>query len=96
MQQATTSPAMAVEPERERSIHLSRGLKIEDLAASRAPGDAGGLLGSKLFSMGALSHAVSGSVGGNVAMLGAMPAPPTACRIFLSVPVSALLPAGDF
>ena len=82
MQQDMTSPAMAVELERERSIHLSRGLKIEDLAASRAPGDAGGLLGSKLFSMGALSHAVSGSVGGNVAMLGAMPAPPIACRIF--------------
>ena len=41
--------------------HLSRGFKIEDMADTDIP---------KLFSYAALSHAISGSIGGNVAMSG--------------------------
>ncbi len=41
--------------------HLSRGFKIEDIADTDIP---------KLFSYAALSHAISGSIGGNVAMSG--------------------------
>eukprot|EP00281_Chroomonas_sp_CCMP1168_P017884 CAMPEP_0206213222 /NCGR_PEP_ID=MMETSP0047_2-20121206/1006_1 /ASSEMBLY_ACC=CAM_ASM_000192 /TAXON_ID=195065 /ORGANISM="Chroomonas mesostigmatica_cf, Strain CCMP1168" /LENGTH=73 /DNA_ID=CAMNT_0053635355 /DNA_START=261 /DNA_END=479 /DNA_ORIENTATION=- len=49
--------------------HLSRTPKIEDVA-----GDApSGSVASQLFSMHALSHAISGSVGGNVAMLAFYP-----------------------
>jgi hypothetical protein len=48
----------------ERTVPMSRGFKIENFA------DEGGALQSKLFSADALVHAVSGSVGGNVAMLG--------------------------
>ena len=54
--------------ERSPSVPLSRGLKIEDLA-SKVPGEGSPEL-SKLFSANAFVHAVSGSVGGNVAMLG--------------------------
>ena len=42
-------------------FHLSRGFKIEDIADSDIP---------TIFSYAALSHAISGSVGGNVAMSG--------------------------
>ena len=60
--------------ERTPSVPMSRGLKIEDLAA--APGGAGDQAeASQLFSVDALVHAVSGSVGGNVAMLGALRCP---------------------
>jgi hypothetical protein len=41
--------------------HLSRGFKIEDVADTEIP---------QLFSMAALSHAISGSIGGNIAMSG--------------------------
>ena len=41
---------------------VSRGFKIEELAESKD--------GATIFSADALSHAISGSVGGNVAMLG--------------------------
>ena len=46
------------------AMQLSRGLKIENLAG------ADGAHASQLFSADALAHAVSGSVGGNIAMLG--------------------------
>ena len=51
--------------------HLSRTPKIEDVSAEDASSsrDTGSIL-SQLLSITALSHAVSGSVGGNVAMLG--------------------------
>ena len=45
-------------------LPVSRGLKIEDLA------DSAGQETSQLFSADALSHAISGSIGGNIAMLG--------------------------
>eukprot|EP00961_Rhodomonas_salina_P115931 1560171-Rhodomonas_salina.1 len=45
--------------------HLSRGFKIEELADRAESGT--------LFSADALSHAISGSVGGNVAMLAFYP-----------------------
>ena len=45
----------------DRAPHLSRGFKIEDIADTEIP---------KLFSYAALSHAISGSIGGNVAMSG--------------------------
>jgi len=48
----------------EPAMQLSRGLKIENLAG------ADGAHASQLFSADALAHAVSGSVGGNIAMLG--------------------------
>jgi hypothetical protein len=44
--------------------HLSRGFKIEDMADTDIP---------TLFSYAALSHAISGSIGGNVAMSGIIP-----------------------
>jgi hypothetical protein len=55
----------AAYPKPERTVPMSRGFKIENFA------DEGGAHQSKLFSADALVHAVSGSVGGNVAMLGA-------------------------
>ena len=55
--------------DRSPSVPLSRGLKIEDLASNVATDDQSDA--SRLFSREALSHAVSGSVGGNIAMLGA-------------------------
>ncbi len=80
-----TATATAVAPapeeavERIASVPMSRGLKIEDLAA--APGGAGDQAeASQLFSVDALVHAVSGSVGGNVAMLGALRCPPGCAR----------------
>lgn len=54
--------------DRSPSVPLSRGLKIEDLANVSADSQSDA---SKLFSREALSHAVSGSIGGNIAMLGA-------------------------
>lgn len=54
------------------SMHLSRGLKIEDVASSVSPA-AGQSEVSKLFSADAFMHAVSGSVGGNIAMLAFYP-----------------------
>jgi hypothetical protein len=66
---ATPTAMPEADLERKPSIPLSRGLKIEDLASGEQA------MTSKpmnLFSMGALSHAVSGSVGGNVAMLGVL------------------------
>jgi hypothetical protein len=50
------------------SVPLSRGLKIEDLASEIAADGQSDV--SQLFSREALSHAVSGSIGGNIAMLG--------------------------
>ena len=44
--------------------HLSRGFKIEDVADTEIP---------RIFSYAALSHAISGSIGGNVAMSGRPP-----------------------
>ena len=69
---ATMTAVAGAEDAAERipSVPMSRGLKIEDLAA--APGGAGEAEASQLFSVDALVHAVSGSVGGNVAMLGAL------------------------
>ncbi len=61
---ANVSAAASPKPERTTSVPMSRGFKIENLA------DEGGAHQSKLFSADALVHAVSGSVGGNVAMLG--------------------------
>jgi hypothetical protein len=55
--------------DRSPSVPLSRGLKIEDLASNVSTDDQSDA--SRLFSREALSHAVSGSVGGNIAMLGA-------------------------
>jgi hypothetical protein len=46
---------------RDSAPHLSRGFKIEDIADTDIP---------KLFSFAALSHAISGSIGGNIAMSG--------------------------
>mmetsp|Transcript_39643 Transcript_39643/g.124593 ORF Transcript_39643/g.124593 Transcript_39643/m.124593 type:complete len:362 (-) Transcript_39643:661-1746(-) len=48
-------------------LPVSRGLKIEDLA------DSAGQETSQLFSADALSHAISGSIGGNIAMLAFYP-----------------------
>ena len=61
---ANVSAAASPKPERTTSVPMSRGFKIENFA------DEGGAHQSKLFSADALVHAVSGSVGGNVAMLG--------------------------
>ncbi len=44
------------------ATHLSRTPKIEDVVIPDTP--------PQLFSTQALAHAISGSVGGNVAMLG--------------------------
>ena len=53
------------ETEREESApHMSRGFKIENVADVDAP---------QLFSVDALAHAISGSIGGNVAMSGLTP-----------------------
>ncbi len=49
------------QPSHDSAPHLSRGFKIEDMADTDIP---------KLFSYAALSHAISGSIGGNVAMSG--------------------------
>ena len=54
--------------DRTPSVPLSRGLKIEDLASKVAADGQPDV--SRLFSREALSHAVSGSIGGNIAMLG--------------------------
>ena len=62
---AVAANAAAASSKPERTVPMSRGFKIENLA------DEGGTNQSKLFSSDALVHAVSGSVGGNVAMLGA-------------------------
>mmetsp|Transcript_37036 Transcript_37036/g.72285 ORF Transcript_37036/g.72285 Transcript_37036/m.72285 type:complete len:350 (+) Transcript_37036:123-1172(+) len=51
--------------------HLSRTPKIEDVATPEAGADT--TIAGQLFSVTALSHAVSGSVGGNVAMLAFYP-----------------------
>lgn len=53
------------------SVPLSRGLKIEDLASEIAADGQSDV--SQLFSREALSHAVSGSIGGNIAMLAFYP-----------------------
>ena len=57
--------------------HLSRSLKVEDVAmpdVDANSGDAAAVpavaAGESLFSSDALSHAISGSIGGNIAMLG--------------------------
>lgn len=71
---ATVTAVAGAEDATERipSVPMSRGLKIEDLAA--APGGSGDQAeASQLFSVDALVHAVSGSVGGNVAMLAFYP-----------------------
>eukprot|EP00283_Hemiselmis_rufescens_P008118 CAMPEP_0173424082 /NCGR_PEP_ID=MMETSP1357-20121228/4101_1 /TAXON_ID=77926 /ORGANISM="Hemiselmis rufescens, Strain PCC563" /LENGTH=349 /DNA_ID=CAMNT_0014387253 /DNA_START=83 /DNA_END=1132 /DNA_ORIENTATION=+ len=51
--------------------HLSRTPKIEDVATPEGGREA--TVAGQLFSVAALSHAVSGSVGGNVAMLAFYP-----------------------
>jgi hypothetical protein len=65
--------------------HLSRGFKIEDMADTDIP---------KLFSYAALSHAISGSIGGNVAMSGIIPSLALLCIRMSDLIEHSLLPAG--